>query len=170
MIRDWARVRFGCVCLDLDGVILKPVKCAMAGELGMAMPYAREALNQIRGAGFEIMVVSARPLNQKGRIKQHLGNLHVEVDGVMEPNRPWEMVKPIADLYVDDRGFRFTDWRIDYPEIMRMLNALDDHFTDEDLADHLIASKVPEYVKLGEAFKKGDLPSLKALHKEEEDA
>lgn len=169
MMRDWTRVRFGTICIDLDGVILEFVKCAMAGEMGMPKPGAREAIRQFKLAGFEVLVWSSRPFNQRERIAQHLKNCDIEVDGVMANNRPWEAVKPVADLYIDDKGYAFSDWKLDFPDIMQALNKLDEPFTDEDLADHLIASGVPEYVKLGEAFKKGDLPTLKTLHKEEED-
>lgn len=121
---NWARARFGLVLIDLDGTILKHVPGLK--YLGKPMEGALDVIAAIRRRGFRVVVHTSRPDNQAQWISAHLAEHGIEVDGVNTPgNQPWQTVKPLADLIIDDKGYRFRNWQKDGPTILYLLDRLD---------------------------------------------
>ncbi len=97
------------IMVDLDGVLCteeafcdRPLAEPIAG--------AREALQKLRAAGYIVVIYTARSWNEY-RVAQHwLAEHGFEYDGL-------HMGKPVADVWIDDRALRFTNW----PEALAQL-------------------------------------------------
>lgn len=103
------------VVFDFDGVI----HSYTSGWQGIAeipdppVEGIKEAIEEIRAAGFEVVVVSTRSKDPIGSraVKEYLKRHEIEVDGIMA-------TKPPAIVYVDDRAICFDGnagallWRI----------------------------------------------------------
>lgn len=98
------------VCLDFDGVIAD--YCGWRGEdvLGEPLEGAREFVQKLIDSGYEVVIHSARAAV---RIEEWLVK-HQFPDSVQI-----SIKKPIAIVYIDDRGLRF---RGDFDEIFGMLD------------------------------------------------
>ena len=92
------------VLFDFDGVI----HSYTSGWLGPRVipdppvPGIKEAIAEIRAAGYKVIVVSARcsELGGKNGIYQYLKKHGIEVDGI-------QLEKPPAVVYIDDRAICF---------------------------------------------------------------
>ncbi len=81
-------------------------------------PYAREAINILREKGHKIIIHSC---NDAKWIKKVLDNNDIRYDSIFESG-----VKPIADLYVDDKGYHYKgDWESEVNDITLRLEGLD---------------------------------------------
>lgn len=102
--REARRARLA-VCLDFDGV-LHAGAWAGAPELitGKPLPGARDAVRAMRGS-VRLYCLSARTATPEGLLAVGDWLLEHEILGL-------EVVatKPVADVYVDDRGIRFDGW------------------------------------------------------------
>ena len=75
-----------------------------------------EAFQEIRARGIKIMVHSC---NNPDYIGQRLLNQGIVIDGI------WAGAgKPVASVYVDDRGYRFTgDWQQTAQDVIAMVES-----------------------------------------------
>jgi hypothetical protein len=92
-----------CIAVDFDGVIHDYSRGWLDGEIyGEVLPGAAHALWTLINAGYEVTIFSARPT---AMIIQWWV-LHTEFpQNVVITNQ-----KPIAEVYIDDRGLRFRNW------------------------------------------------------------
>lgn len=102
------------IAFDFDGVLAEYNGWRGADVLGDPIPGAKECVNNLRKQGYSVVVFSVRPA---WRLRDWAERWGFEFDGYN--NSPQAMKdgeersgKVIADLYVDDRAFRFTgDWK-----------------------------------------------------------
>lgn len=92
------------VVFDFDGVIHSYTSGWQGIDVISDVPVngIKEAINNIRNAGYEVVVVSTRCSKVEGlaAIKSWLGYYHIEVDKVVAD-------KPPALVYIDDRAICF---------------------------------------------------------------
>jgi hypothetical protein len=90
------------IMVDLDGVLCTE---EVFSERPLAAPIAgaREALQKLRAAGCIVVIYTARGWGEYRVAKHWLDEHGFEYDGL-------HMGKPVADVWVDDRAVRFTNW------------------------------------------------------------
>lgn len=93
------------VCVDFDGVIHAYSKGWNDGTCyDEAVPGAFDAIKKLRAKGYEVIVLTARPVEAAGKwFLDHWPNTHDDIPQITN-------TKPIAIAYIDDRGIRFTNW------------------------------------------------------------
>ena len=117
-------------CIDFDGVIFE---YATPRE-GQPVKGAIEGLYRLVDAGWYIDVYSGRSATPEGiesmiqqiaradneyRRNEGIG---IEVLGLLQTGQVrFPSVKPTAKVYVDDRGWRFTDWSVVTPDNLEAL-------------------------------------------------
>jgi ribonucleotide monophosphatase NagD (HAD superfamily) len=90
------------IMVDLDGVLCTEEKF-FERPLAQPLDGAREGLRQLRAAGHTVVVYTARGWGEYKVTKKWLDDHGFEYDGL-------HMGKPIADVWIDDRAVRFTNW------------------------------------------------------------
>ena len=105
------------IAIDLDGTILdwdkgQPYHISRFGPL---MPGAKRFMEEVFSAGCRIIIHTCRTsphINNDMDVKELESMVGSELQRLMLPyHEIWTGVgKPIADLYIDDRAVRFTDW------------------------------------------------------------
>lgn len=83
---------------------------------------AREAVNALREAGHKVVIHSC---NREAHVKHVLDNNDIRYDRVHGNESKG---KPLADLYVDDKGYHFPyngDWNVELPKVLARLEGLD---------------------------------------------
>lgn len=96
------------ICIDLDGTILKYDGWINESTFGEVLPNAIKVLTELKANGYIVIVYTTR--SNKDLIAQYLNSKDVPYDYINEnPNQPLNAIggKPIADIYVDDRGLQF---------------------------------------------------------------
>lgn len=91
------------ICIDFDGTLHDPRNRLPGYKMGQPVPGARDALRMLNIRGYDVVVCTARP--DVEHVRQWLsffGMLRYVCEVTHE--------KPMADLYVDDKGYRFTVW------------------------------------------------------------
>lgn len=90
------------IMVDLDGVLCteelfhdRPLATPIAG--------AQAALRKLRAAGYVVVIYTARTWGEYRITRKWLDDHGFQYDGL-------HMGKPVADLWIDDRALRFTDW------------------------------------------------------------
>lgn len=79
---------------------------------------AKQAINILREAGHKVVIHSC---NNPKWIEKVLRDNDIRFDHIWD-----DKGKPICDIYVDDKGFRFTgDWEADFPAIVAFLEGFD---------------------------------------------
>lgn len=104
------------ICVDFDGVIAEFVDDI--GSFGRVLPGAREALAELREAGYRIIIHTARPSAPEPmqRLADYLTSQGIPFDEInTNSSCPWPAGKPVADLYIDDRALRFEG---DWPQVL----------------------------------------------------
>lgn len=101
------------VAVDLDGTLLEFT--STLGEIGHLKEGARELIDGIHELGYQVVIHTARPSFQFIEIEEYLREEGIEVEGILP--------KPIAALYVDDRGFRVEDLCQDTSKILDLLRS-----------------------------------------------
>ena len=103
------------IVVDLDGTIC-PVKQAgqSYAEL-LPLPGAAERLRQLRSAGHEVIIQTARNMatceSNVGRVMKNIGGL--TLDWLKRHEIEYDEIyfgKPNASVYIDDRAIRFDGW------------------------------------------------------------
>ena len=82
------------LAIDFDGTIVDAD--------GNVLPGARDAINLLREQGHKIIIHSC---NRADYIKQVLNNADIRFDSIWTKEG-----KPVASLYIDDRGYKFVTW------------------------------------------------------------
>ncbi len=90
------------IFVDLDGVICTEER-TFERPLAKPMPGARESLQALADQGHTIIIYTGRSWSEQ-RVCQHWLDEH------QIPHHGLHMGKPIADVWIDDRAVRFTDW------------------------------------------------------------
>ena len=92
------------VVFDFDGVIHSYTSGWKGEDIipDAPVPKIKEAIEQIRAAGYEVVIVSTRCATFGGfcAIKKYLSDNNIEVDGIRKE-------KPPAVVYIDDRAICF---------------------------------------------------------------
>ena len=91
------------IMVDLDGVLCTE-EVFLERPLAQPMAGAREAVEKLRTAGYVVVIYTARGWGELRVTQKWLADHGFEYDGL-------QMGKPIADVWIDDRAVRFTDWK-----------------------------------------------------------
>lgn len=106
------------IAIDFDGV-LHSHQSGWNGNVPTDPPVsgAREFVQSIVSSGYEVVIFSCRAESSAGK------------DGIISwlknnqfPDVPVTNTKPIAELYIDDRGYRFNG---DFNEVLNIINKQD---------------------------------------------
>lgn len=103
------------IVIDLDGVIC-PVKLPHESYAALEpIPGAIEKLRELRSAGHYIIIQTARNMatceSNLGRVMKNIGGL--TLDWLERHGVEYDEIyfgKPNAEIYIDDRGLRFSSW------------------------------------------------------------
>lgn len=111
------------IAVDFDGVIAE--FSDSIEDFGEIIPGVREALSKLPRLGYKIIIHTARPSNN-GHLERLADYLTMEGIPFDEINTnfdcEWKSIKPIADLYIDDRACRFEgDWMKTLEDAKRFL-------------------------------------------------
>jgi len=104
----------GIVCIDFDGVIHDYRGWQGEGKLNEPINGARKYVKIIRDSGFKILVFTCR--TDLEEVEQWLEKHDIEVDGINEHlvafahNGKCPTMKPLADVYIDDKAIGFDRW------------------------------------------------------------
>ncbi|MGD8450490.1 MAG: hypothetical protein PVJ57_01615 [Phycisphaerae bacterium] len=90
------------IMVDLDGVICTEER-TFERPLAEPIAGAREALQKLRDAGHTVVVYTARNWPEYRVTRKWLDDHGFAYDGL-------HMGKPVADVWIDDRAIRFTNW------------------------------------------------------------
>lgn len=93
------------IAIDFDGTIHNPDQRLPGYKMGQPIQGAAEAIRQLRLQGHHIIIFPTWANTEQGRraIVDWLSYFGVEFDDITS-------TKPDADLYIDNNGYRFTDW------------------------------------------------------------
>jgi capsule biosynthesis phosphatase len=120
------------ICLDLDGVICELRRADQSYEELSPVPGAQEAIRKLKDAGHIIIIQTARHMRTCN------GNEGLAVARIGAMTLAWleahEIAfdeiyfgKPWADVYVDDNGYRFSEWNgVDVSSLQSREQALSD--------------------------------------------
>jgi capsule biosynthesis phosphatase len=103
------------ICLDLDGVIAELKRPGQTYRDIQAVPGAVEKVKALKAAGHYIIIQTARHMKTCGA-NVGLVNARIAKDTLdwLEAHEiPYDEIffgKPWAQIYIDDNGFRFSDW------------------------------------------------------------
>jgi capsule biosynthesis phosphatase len=103
------------IVIDLDGTIC-PIKQAHESYADLpVLPGAAERIRALRAAGHYVIVMTARNMATRnanvGQVIKHVGKITLEwLERYGIEYDEIHFGKPNADLYIDDRAFRFTNW------------------------------------------------------------
>ena len=102
----------GAICVDFDGVIAEFSDDIRS--FGSIIPGAVNALEEFRRLGYRIIIHTARPADNSlmRKFSNYLTTAGVPFDEINTNSEcDWRSIKPLADLYIDDRALRFEgDW------------------------------------------------------------
>lgn len=90
------------IALDFDGVLHDATNIPTGKRMGPPMPGALDAVRALVARGHALVVHTTR-----GDIGAHVTNWLRYFEF---PAMPVTNIKPNADVFIDDRAIRFTDW------------------------------------------------------------
>jgi len=94
------------IAVDFDGVIHWYRKGWNGGAIyDIPMPGCKEAMKQLQGQGHRLIIFSARAYAQRKEMEAWLKVHNIPYNEIATD------AKPLAHVYLDDRGLRFVDWR-----------------------------------------------------------
>lgn len=93
------------ICLDFDGVLHDPTNREQGYKMGVPVEHALDAVKVLISAGHDLVIHSSRV--QK---PDDLDHIYAWLRFFGFPSIFVSTPKPLADLYIDDRGLRFTTW------------------------------------------------------------
>lgn len=93
------------LAIDLDGVLHDPTNVAPGYKMGRPIPGAVEAMNQLKADGTIIVIHSVWADTEQKRkaMSEWLRYFNIPYDFITN-------TKPDCDVYIDNKGWRFTDW------------------------------------------------------------
>ena len=104
------------IVIDLDGTICSLKKKDQTYAEVSVNPGAAEFIEKLRKEGHYIIIQTARNMStcesNVGRVMKNVGL--VTLEWLEENNIEYDEIffgKPNANLYIDDRAFRFEDWQ-----------------------------------------------------------
>jgi capsule biosynthesis phosphatase len=111
------------IAIDLDGTIC-PVKAPSASYADLVPnPGAVERIRELRSAGYYVIILTARNMatceGNLGRVMKNVGR--ITLNWLEQHGVEYDEIyfgKPNADLYIDDRAFRFSDWASVTPDVV----------------------------------------------------
>lgn len=103
------------IAIDLDGVLC-PVKGPDASYADLEpLPGAADRIRQLRADGHTVIILTARHMatceGNVGLVVQRVGK--ITLDWLQQHGIEYDEIhfgKPNADVYIDDRALRFTEW------------------------------------------------------------
>ena len=103
------------ICIDFDGVIADYSQGFQGFQgqdsFGEPLPGTVDALNQLKQNGWKLIIFTTRKATPA--FKQYLKDHGIPYDDInknSEQPKGSNPGKPIADVYLDDRALRFTNW------------------------------------------------------------
>jgi len=106
------------ICIDFDGTIADYSKGWQGDDkFGEIFPGAAKAINTLKAMGWRVIIFTCREDNKALRdyLKEQ-GISFDEINGGQQQGSP----KPVADVYIDDKGLRFQgDWMKSLEEILK---------------------------------------------------
>ena len=90
------------IACDFDGVIHDWAHPKPGRKMGLPMPGTKEALELLKSAGYKILIHSC---NRPQVIRDFMSYYALPYDSIWESQG-----KPVADVYLDDKGLRFETW------------------------------------------------------------
>lgn len=115
------------IVIDLDGTIC-PIKKSNE-QYSDLKPFdeAITRLREMRAAGHYIIIQTARNMatqeSNLGKVMKNIGK--VTLEWLERYDVPYDEIyfgKPNAQLYIDDRAFRFSTWKEVTPELLNELS------------------------------------------------
>ena len=111
------------IVIDLDGTVC-PVKTPDQSYADLLpLVGAADRIRELRRAGYYVVIVTARNMatcdGNVGKVLKNVGWL--TLDWLARHGIEYDEIhfgKPNADLYIDDRGLRFTSWSDLTPELI----------------------------------------------------
>jgi capsule biosynthesis phosphatase len=103
------------ICVDLDGTICDLRKEGQGYADVLPKAGAREKLEALKAAGHVIIIHTARNMGSQGhnvgKVMRNVGK--ITLDWLENYKIPYDEIffgKPNAEITIDDRALRFTDW------------------------------------------------------------
>lgn len=121
------------LAVDLDGVIHKYSKGWHDGTIyDIPMEGTKDCLKKLKLMEVKIIIHSARACSKWVKIDGQLKFQHGQVEAIGLWLRKYEIPfdevwtgvgKPIADIYLDDRGMRFSNWGTDFTTLQLFIES-----------------------------------------------
>ena len=98
------------IAVDFDQTLHDCYHPRSGGTMGPPIEGAREAMLILKAKGHNLIIHTVRG-NKPGHVRNWLNYFKIPFDSVTN-------IKPPADLFIDDRAVRFTNWKdmIDFVE------------------------------------------------------
>ena len=98
------------VAIDYDGTIVSDSSNIEVDFLNNVIPEAKdgaaETTKYLKENGFEILIFTCRPDYHRKYMENILSLYEISFDYILF------YTKPRVDLYIDDKGFRFNNWKL----------------------------------------------------------
>lgn len=95
--------KYRVVAIDYDGTLVEDVHPRTNGKLNSG---TKEFVDWLKEQGWEIIIYTCRPSNERKALEENLESQKLKFDYICFYS------KPVASLYIDDKGFRFNgSWR-----------------------------------------------------------
>lgn len=113
------------ICIDLDGTICTIKQPNETYADVKVMPGAKEFIDSLRDMGHTIIINTARNMQTQGhnvgKVMKNVGK--ITLDWLEENQIHYDEIffgKPNADITIDDRVFKFNDWKkMSIPELLK---------------------------------------------------
>ena len=96
------------IAIDFDGTLFEDVpsidKCFEDNTSLTPKEGAAEVTRWLKKLGFELLIFTCRPDYHRNYLEAQMAAAEIAHDYILF------YTKPRVDLYIDDKGFRFTDW------------------------------------------------------------
>jgi capsule biosynthesis phosphatase len=114
------------IVIDLDGTICTLKTSTETYEDVKVIPGAKEFIKELREQGHYIIIQTARNMatceSNIGKVIKNVGK--ITLDWLEKNEIEYDEIffgKPNAQIYIDDRAFRFEDWKkMDVNELEKM--------------------------------------------------
>lgn len=113
------------IVIDLDGTICPIKNTDQTYDMLVPYPDAVEKIHELRSKGHYVIIYTARNMatcqSNLGKVMRNIGKL--TLDWLEKNNIEFDEIyfgKPNADIYIDDRSFRFESWQAISEEILTL--------------------------------------------------